>query len=80
MKAPMYPDADQTAASRPNTKNAPAAPWLPWMSLIALVKMSFAGPGATLLRLSSRGSVAESPISPSTETITISAGKIASTA
>ena len=80
MKAPMYPDADQSAASRPKTKNTPAAPWLPWMFLIALVKMSFAGPGATLPRLSIRGWVAESPISPSTETITISAGKIASTA
>ena len=50
------------------------------MFSIALVKMSFAGPGATLPRLSISGWVADSPISPSTETSTISAGKIASTA
>ncbi len=49
------------------------------MFSIALVKISFAGPGATLPRLSISGWVADSPIRPSTDTSTISAGKIAST-
>jgi hypothetical protein len=48
--------------------------------VIASVKISWAGPGATLPRFSISGSVADSPIRPSSETITISAGKIASTA
>jgi len=47
--------------------------------LIALVKISFAGPGATFPRLSISGWVAELPTSPSTDTSTISAGKMAST-
>jgi hypothetical protein len=50
------------------------------MPVIAFVKISCAGPGATSPRLSSSGCVADSPISPSSETSTISAGKIASTA
>jgi hypothetical protein len=46
---------------------------------MALVKISFAGPGATAPRLSIRGCVADSPISPRIDTRTMSAGKIAST-
>ena len=68
------------ATAMPITKNTPAAPWLSSMFSIALVKMSWAGPGATLPRLSISGCVADSPMRPSTETSTISAGKIDSTA
>ena len=46
---------------------------------MALVKISLAGPGATVPRLSISGCVADSPTSPSTDTSTIIAGKIAST-
>ena len=46
---------------------------------MALVRMSFAGPGATELMLSSRDCVVDSPSSPRMETRAISAGKIAST-
>ena len=47
---------------------------------MALVKTSFAGPGVSLPRLSSRGCVAELPTSPRIETSAMSAGKIARTA
>ena len=47
---------------------------------MALVKISFAGPGATVPSSSSSGWVADSPTRPRIETSTISAGKIASTA
>ena len=57
----------------------PAAPWSPWRFSIALVKISLAGPGATVPRLSISGCVADSPTSPRIETSTISAGKIART-
>ena len=46
---------------------------------MALVKISWAGPGATVPRLSISGCVADSPTRPRIETRTISAGKIAST-
>jgi hypothetical protein len=49
------------------------------MLWIALVKILDASLGATFSTLSIRGWVAESPISPSTEISTISAGKTAST-
>ena len=61
------------------TNSTPAAPWSPWRFLIALVKMSLAGPGATVPRLSISGCVADSPTRPRIETSTISAGKIART-
>ena len=49
------------------------------MLVIAFLKIVWAGPGATAPRFSSSGWVTELPIRPSTETITISIGKIAST-
>jgi hypothetical protein len=61
----------------PTTNRIPAAPWLPCRFLIALEKMSLAGPGATLPRLSISGCVTEVPSSPSSETSTSSAGKMA---
>ena len=58
----------------------PAAPWLCLQVRDArCVRMSLAGPGATELRLSSSGWVADWPISPSTETSASSIGKIDST-
>ncbi len=57
----------------------PAAPWLPCRFSSAFVRISCAGPGATSPRLSISGCVADSPISPSTETSTSRAGKIART-
>jgi hypothetical protein len=77
MKAPTYPEADQRAPARPTTNRMPAAPWLFCRFLIAFVKMSLAGPGATLPRLSISGWVAEWPTSPRIETSASSAGKIA---
>ena len=55
----------------------PAAPWLLFKFWIALVKMLFAGPGATVPIFSISGSVAECPIRPRTETSAMIAGKIA---
>jgi hypothetical protein len=49
-------------------------PLLDWMLVRTFVRMSFAGPGATDPRLSSRGWVAEGPITPSTETSASSIG------
>src|SRR3954466_7638980 len=43
-------------------------PWLDSRLVRTLVRMSLAGPGATELRLSSSGCVADGPITPSTET------------
>ena len=43
------------------------------------VRMSLAGPGATLERLSSSGCVADGPITPSTETSASSIGNSEST-
>jgi hypothetical protein len=60
-------------------KTTPAVPWLFCKFWIALVKIVFAGPGATLPRFSISGCVAEWPTSPRTETSAIIAGKIAST-
>src|ERR1044072_4436906 len=51
----------------------------PWRFLIALVKISCAGPGATSWRFSSREFVTDSPSRPRTETSTSSAGKMEST-
>ena len=51
MKAATYPDADHMAASRPTMNSTPAAPRLDWMFVIALVRICFAVPGATVLRL-----------------------------
>ena len=48
----------------PTTNSRPAEPRLDWRFSIALVTMSRAGPGASSPRLSSSGSVAESPIRP----------------
>ena len=39
MNAAMYPDADQSAMTRPITKANPAVPWGDWMFLTALVTM-----------------------------------------
>ena len=58
---------------------SPAAPWWDWMFLIALVKIVLAAPGATAPRLLISDWVTEWPSKPSTDTITISIGKIAST-
>jgi hypothetical protein len=44
--------------------------------LSAWVRMSFAGPGATVERLSISGCVADGPITPRIETSASSAGKI----
>src|SRR3954452_2526354 len=44
-----------------------------------LVRMSLAGPGATALRLSIKGCVADGPITPSTETSASSIGNSEST-
>ena len=60
-------------------KSTPEVPRLRWMFSIALVKMLFAGPGATLPRFSISGCVAECPIKPRIETSAIKAGKIAKT-
>jgi hypothetical protein len=57
----------------------PAVPWCPPTLWIALVKIVFAGPGATVARLLISGYVAECPIRPRTETITMIIEKIAST-
>jgi hypothetical protein len=76
MNAATYPDADHNAAPRPTKKMTPAAPWLFCRFWSAVVRISFAGPGATWLRLSSSGCVAELPISPRIETSAISAGNI----
>ena len=46
---------------------------------MALVKICFAGPGATLPRLSISGCVADWPTSPRTEMMTMIIGKMAST-
>ena len=76
MKAATYPDADHRARARPTTKNRPAWPLLFWRFAIAFVKISLAGPGATVLMLSMSGWVAEAPTSPRIETSAISIGKI----
>ncbi len=43
-------------------------PWLDSRLVRTLVRISLAGPGATVLSWSSSGCVAEGPITPSTET------------
>ena len=54
-------------------------PWLDSRLVRTLVRMSFAGPGATLDRLSSSGWVADGPITPSTDTSASSIGNSEST-
>ena len=49
-------------------------PWLASRLVRTLVRMSLAGPGATVLRLSSSGCVADGPITPSTDTSASSIG------
>ena len=49
-------------------------PWFCSRLVRTLVRMSFAGPGATVLRLSSSGCVADGPITPSTDTSASSIG------
>jgi len=61
------------------TKAMPAPPPLDARPSIAPVRISFAGPGATLPTFSSSGSVADAPTRPMIETRAMSAGKIAST-
>jgi hypothetical protein len=51
MNAAMYPDADQSDTSSPTMNRTPAVPWCPPTLWIALVKIVFAGPGATVARL-----------------------------
>ncbi len=60
-------------------KARPAAPLELETFLIALVKMSLAGPGATLSTLSSSVCVSEWPTSPMIEISAMIAGKIAIT-
>jgi len=57
-------------------KRIPAAPLLCCRFWIALVTISFAGPGATLPTLSISGWVADWPTRPRIETRTSSSGKI----
>ena len=77
MKAATYPEADQIAPAIPTMKRIPAAPRLCCMLVIALVRIWCTDPGASLLRLSINGCVADGPISPRIETSAMSAGKIA---
>lgn len=51
MKAATYPDADHIAATNPMTNATPEAPRSRWMFSIALVRICFVVPGATVLRL-----------------------------
>jgi hypothetical protein len=79
MNAATYPEADHSAATSPTMNATPAAPRLASMFLIALVRICLVVPGATELRLWISDWVTEWPSSPTTETITTSIGKIAST-
>jgi hypothetical protein len=79
MNPAIYAEADHRPPARPTMNRMPAVPLPLCTFLIALVKISLAGPGATLLRFSINGCVAECPINPRIETSTISMGKIAST-
>jgi len=79
MNPETYPDADHRAPAMPTMKITPAAPRLLLRFSIALVKIVLAGPGATLLRFSISGWVAEWPTRPRIETSAMMAGKIAST-
>ena len=76
----MYPDAEFKAKTSPITKAMPAPPPLEARPSIAPVRISFAGPGATLPMFSSSGSVAAGPTRPMIETSAMSAGNSASTA
>src|SRR5919108_4072500 len=76
MNAATYPDADHSAAPSPTRNVRPAAPLLACRLLSEPVRISLAGPGAMVLRLSSRGWVADWPTSPRIETSARSAGKI----
>jgi hypothetical protein len=79
MKAATYPDADHIAATNPMTNATPEAPRSRWMFSIALVRICLVVPGATVLRLWISDWVTECPSSPTSETITTSIGKMAST-
>ncbi len=79
MNAAMYPDADQTAPAMPTMNRMPAAPRLRCRFWIALAKIWWTDPGASLLRLAISGWSAEVPISPRIETSAMIAGKMAST-
>ena len=76
MKAATYPDADHRAAASPTKKMTPADPCDRCRLRMASVKMSWAGPGASVDTLSISGWVADWPTRPSRETSTSSAGKI----
>ena len=67
------------AAARPMTNATPEALPAPWRFSIALLRISCAGPGATSSTFSRSESVADSPMRPSTDTTTNSAGKMART-
>ncbi len=67
------------ASATPMIRTTPAVPCWLWMFWVALVKICLAGPGATALRLSISGWVADGPTRPRIESKAISAGKIART-
>ncbi len=79
MKAPTYPEADHSAASRPTTASSEPSPPAPCNCSTALVTTSRAGPGVIFLMASSTRRVADSPAIPSSDTSTSSPGKSAST-
>ncbi len=80
MNAPMYPDADQSAASTPITSATLASP--EWLTMFSIGSRSVSTaddePRSSAIR--SRPSIESwEPRTPSSETSTISPGKIDST-
>ena len=80
MKAPTYPDADQSARARPRTKANPAAPRFEAIDSTGPRKVSAAesGPISVITSVTLRVVVSGSPIRPMIETSAISAGNSAS--
>src|SRR5215216_6178399 len=76
MKPATYPEEAQIAAPRLMTKATPDEADDPSRLRIALVTISWAGPGATSSRFLISESVTDSPIRPRTDTRTSSVGKI----
>jgi hypothetical protein len=80
MNAPVQPEAVDSATARPTTKSTPAVPCDFERLLPASVTICFAVFGATAVRFFVIESVADGPKRPTSETRTMSPGKIERTA
>jgi hypothetical protein len=77
MKAPMYPDAENSAVARPTTNSTPAAPRFAVMLSIGPVSVEAAVPGlnSVTMSVSARVVATGSATRPMIDTSASSAGK-----